>query len=109
MKGFSEGGVDYLSKPFQAEEILARVNTHITLYALQRNLEEKNIELEKALDQVEELRGMLPICANCKDIRDDQGYWRKIEEFITNHSKARFSHSICPTCVEILYPELHKK
>ena len=106
VKAFSEGGVDYIPKPFQTEEVLARVNTHITLYSLQRSLEKKNIELQKALDEVKQLRGFLPICANCKDIRDDQGYWEKIETYISNHSEATFTHSICPDCAKKLYPDL---
>jgi PleD family two-component response regulator len=107
VKAFSEGGVDYITKPFQTEEVLARVNTHIALHSCQRCLEKKNIELQKALDEVRQLRGILPICANCKSIRDDQGYWEQIETYISNHSEAVFSHSICPDCVKKLYPDLN--
>lgn len=69
-------------------------------------LEELNIELEEALSRVKTLSGLLPICANCKKIRDDRGYWNQIEEFIRDHSFAQFSHGICPECVKKLYPEL---
>ncbi len=63
-------------------------------------------ELQEALDQVTTLKGFIPICANCKKIRDDQGFWNQIESYIQQHSDARFSHGICPECVKKLYPEL---
>jgi len=61
-------------------------------------------ELENALDQVKQLSGMLPICSSCKKIRDDKGYWNKIESYISDHSEAKFSHGICPECAKKLYP-----
>ena len=66
-------------------------------------------ELKDSLEHVKELKGILPICANCKKIRDDEGYWEQIEEYISKHTDADFSHSICPDCTEILYPEFHAK
>jgi len=69
-------------------------------------LEELNVELEDALCKVKTLSGLLPICAACKKIRDDQGYWNQIELFIRDHSFAEFSHGICPECARKLYPEL---
>ena len=65
-------------------------------------------ELEAAQEEVDILSGLLPICASCKNIRDDKGYWTKIESYITDHSKAEFSHSICPTCAKKLYPDLYE-
>lgn len=65
----------------------------------------KNVELQAALEKVKLLSGLLPICASCKNIRDDQGYWHQIEVYIQKHSEADFSHSICPDCVHRLYPE----
>ena len=103
MRAFSQGGVDYISKPFHAEEVLARVNTHLTLYSLVNSLEEKNKELQKAIEEVKLLRGMLPICSNCKKIRDDNGYWDILESYIVKHSEATFSHSMCPNCVKEIY------
>lgn len=93
------------------------------VYILQRNkirlkylveqrtteLREKNIELEKALSEVKKLSGFIPICANCKKIRDDKGYWNQIEEYIRNHSEAEFSHSLCPECAKKLYPEFYQE
>ena len=107
VKAFSTGGIDYISKPFQKEEVLARVNTHITLYCFQRRLEKKNIELQKALAEVKQLRGLLPICASCKNIRDDQGYWESIETFISSRSDTTFTHGICPDCATKLYPDFY--
>ncbi len=63
------------------------------------------IELSEALTQVKRLQGLFPICSGCKRIRDDEGYWNQIEVYISDHSEAVFSHSICPECVERLYPE----
>jgi CheY-like chemotaxis protein len=113
---FSIGGVDYIPKPFQVEEVLARVKTHLTLRGLQKTLEQKNeqlqiknSELEAALAKVKLLAGMLPICANCKKVRDDEGYWQSVEVYIRDHSEAEFSHSICPDCMQTLYPDLSQK
>jgi len=66
-------------------------------------------ERRAAMSQVKQLSGLLPICANCKKIRNDAGYWNKIEEYIADHSDAVFSHSICPQCMEALYPELARR
>ncbi|MBF0476201.1 MAG: hypothetical protein HQK59_10270 [Deltaproteobacteria bacterium] len=64
------------------------------------------IELQEALNKVKLLSGMLPICAACKKIRDDQGYWTQIESYIRKHSEAQFTHGICPDCAKRLYPDL---
>lgn len=76
--------------------------------------EERNrliLELQSALAKVKTLSGLLPICASCKKIRDDKGYWNQIESYIIDHSEADFSHCICPDCAKKLYPEfdLHKE
>lgn len=68
--------------------------------------EEAMIELQKALSDVNVLSGLLPMCASCKKIRDDKGYWKQIEQYISDHSEAEFSHGICPDCVKELYPFL---
>jgi len=62
--------------------------------------------LEKAISDVKKLSGMLPICASCKKIRDDKGYWKQIESYIKEHSEAEFSHGLCPECAKKWYPEL---
>jgi hypothetical protein len=66
----------------------------------------QNIELKKALSQVKKLSGFLPICASCKKIRDDKGYWKQVETYITEHSEAELSHGLCPACREKLYQDL---
>lgn len=69
-------------------------------------LANKNIALAEALSKVKTLSGFLPICASCKKIRDDEGYWNQIEGYIRDHSEVEFSHSICPNCAKKLYPDL---
>ncbi len=66
-------------------------------------------ELQKALKKVKTLSGFLPICASCKKIRDDKGYWNQIEAYISEHSEAEFSHGICPECAQKLYPEIYNE
>jgi hypothetical protein len=65
-------------------------------------------ELKETISQVKTLKGLLPICSACKNIRDDKGYWNQIELYIKDHSEAEFSHGICPDCAKKLYPELSK-
>lgn len=67
-------------------------------------IEEKNAELERALAEVQELGGLIPICAECKKIRDDEGYWHRVEDYLSKRSGIKFSHGLCPDCVEKLYP-----
>jgi len=67
-------------------------------------LRTQNRQLEKALSEIKSLRGILPICAGCKRIRDDAGYWQQVEQYVQEHSEAEFSHSICPDCMKKLYP-----
>ncbi|MGD9007848.1 MAG: response regulator [Desulfobacteraceae bacterium] len=109
VKAFSMGGVDYITKPFKSEEVLARVRTHLTLRGLQLRLEKKNEELRHALDEIRILRGILPICASCKNIRNEDGYWEQIETYIQDRSEVDFSHGICEECARKLYPEIMGK
>jgi PleD family two-component response regulator len=105
-RAFSIGGVDYITKPFNSEEVLARIKTHLTMSQLVTELEERNRQLQQALDEIKTLRGIIPICANCKNIRDDKGYWHQIEVYVRDHSDADFSHGICQECAKKLYPDL---
>jgi len=89
VRGFEAGGVDYITKPFHPEELLARVKTHV--------------ELKKAREEIRSLRGIIPICASCKKIRTDSGYWEQVDTYIENHSEAEFTHGVCPVCAERLY------
>ncbi|MBU0971283.1 MAG: response regulator [Proteobacteria bacterium] len=106
VKGFSAGGVDYIRKPFHREELLARVETHISLSRLKKDLKTRNEKLQLALDEIKTLRGIIPICAHCKKIRDDKGYWEQIETYLHEHSHAKFSHGICPDCIKTHYPDI---
>lgn len=92
-----DGKTEKLSGTFQ--DITARKNAEKAL------LQERD-KLRDALAQINILSGMLPICASCKKIRDDKGYWNQIESYIRDHSEAEFTHSICPDCIKKLYPEL---
>ncbi len=75
---------------------------------VQEEREKLIVELQQALSEVKVLSGLLPICASCKKIRDDKGYWNRIETYIGKHSNAQFSHGICPECAKKLYPELYE-
>jgi hypothetical protein len=77
----------------------------IRLRAESRNRENMIVKLEDALSEVKKLSGFIPICASCKKIRDDRGYWKQVEAYIMEHSEAEFSHSICPKCARKLYAE----
>jgi PleD family two-component response regulator len=108
VRGFTCGGVDYISKPFRQEEVCARVRTHLSLRALMTEKEKLIAELQQALAKVKTLSGLIPICSSCKKIRDDKGYWNQIETYIRQRSDADFTHSICPKCAKMLYPGLLK-
>lgn len=82
---------------------LERVNTQLT--TTKNNLESANHDLELALASVKQLSGMLPICASCKKIRNDKGYWEQIEAYFRIHTDVEFSHGICPECAAKLYPD----
>lgn len=112
----------FFFKPQAAEVWKAVSNRALALFAvwvtaslgLQRKTTEEKREKalqerEKALEDVRILRGLLPICASCKRIRDDQGYWTQLEGYIKTHSEADFTHGICPECARELYPEFLKK
>jgi len=95
-------------------QLLMISNEELKLEILERQKKEKlilkrNSELNEALSKVKLLSGFLPICASCKKIRDDKGYWNQIESYIRDHSMAEFSHGICPECAKKLYPEFYNK
>ncbi len=95
VKGFEVGGADYVCKPFQTAELLARIRTHIGF--------------KKAREEIRTLQGLIQICASCKKVRDDQGQWSQIETYIERRSEALFSHGVCPECLEDLYPEQYQR
>ncbi len=98
--GLESGADDYLAKPFDQDELRARLHVGQRIVALQRNLADRVRELADALAQVQHLQGLLPICSYCKSIRNDQNYWQQVETYIADRSEAKFSHGICPACYE---------
>lgn len=115
VNGLKMGAVDYITKPCACEEVLARVRIHMELRHSRSMLQNRNetlrlinIQLQQALDNVKVLRGLIPICANCKKIRGDEGYWEAVDQYISEHSEAKFSHGICPDCIKSLYPQFAK-
>jgi DNA-binding response OmpR family regulator len=105
VRGLKLGAADYVVKPFKAAELIARVRTHLELKKARDNQAILISKLQKALEDVKQLSGLLPICAHCKKVRNDEGYWQQVEVYITNHSTAQFTHGICPECLEQYYHE----
>lgn len=110
VEAVKKGAQDYLIK--------GQVDSRWLVRALRYAIERKNAELERerlvrelqdALGEVQTLSGLLPICAYCKKVRDDKGYWDQIESYISKHSKAEFSHGICPACLKTVDPAVYKK
>ncbi len=100
----SESGVAaYLTKPAKPAEIKRTIIMAIARHKDLMELRRLNSELEIALVEIKTLQGILPICSKCKKIRDDTGYWSKLEEYLGTHSKISFSHSLCPLCMKTLY------
>jgi len=126
VKGFECGAVDYIAKPFNPTELIMRVRNHLALKKIQDLVATKNLELEKknealetlnrdltaALSEIKTLKGLLPICSNCKKIRKADAdparseSWVALESYLYQHTEATFTHSICPDCIKKLYPEI---
>lgn len=113
IRAFNAGAADYITKPFHAREVLARVTTHMTLRRLQKQLEAsnraleqqnaelqaRNTELQQALRTIQTLSGLIPICAWCgRKIEDEDGNWVPVEAYIQAHTQAHFTHGMCPDC-----------
>ena len=103
--GLGAGANDYLTKPYDAGELRARIEVGRQLIDARIALNEKVEELELALKEVRTLKGIVPICASCKNVRDDQGYWNRVETYLNEHTEAEFSHAVCPDCMKRLYPQ----
>ena len=115
-EAFAAGAIDFITKPVNSVELLARAASALALKkemdcrkAREEELRRSNDALQKAMGEVKVLRGLIPICASCKKIRNDGGFWQQLEEYIGEHSEAEFSHGICQPCVKKLYPGVYQE
>lgn len=107
LKGLAAGGIDYLNKPFIIDQIRLRIRNHIELKFRNDIIEEQRDllsrqkeELEATLERVRRLEGIIPICMYCKGIQNSEKVWQQLEEYLSAHSDAMFSHGICPNCYD---------
>lgn len=98
-EGLAAGADDYVTKPYDREELVARIAVGQRVLSLESRLGDRVRELENALSEVRKLKRLLPICMFCKRVRDDSAYWRQIDEYIYSETGTDFSHSVCPECV----------
>jgi len=100
VRGIQAGANDYVSKPFDREELKVRIGVGVKMLSLQKALAARVKELEGALAQVKQLQGIVPICSYCNRIRDDKNFWQKVDAYISAHADVQFSHGICPGCYD---------
>lgn len=106
VQGLDAGADDYITKPFDGNELRARIRVAERMVSVQGTLAGKIEELKAALDHVKKLQGIIPICMHCHKIRNDNQAWDKLEAYMSDHSDAQFSHSICPECFDKYYPDI---
>jgi two-component system, response regulator PdtaR len=99
----------YIVKPFKERDLRVTIEMAFWKHEMEESRRKLALELKEALAKVKMLSGLLPICATCKKIRNDEGYWEQIEVFIRDHSEAEFSHGMCPDCTEALYSSINRR
>lgn len=109
VEGLDCGTDDYITKPFYPEELRARINAGQRISEMQSRLMSQANDLRNSLDHIKTLQGILPICSFCKKVRNDKNYWHQLEDYISTHTEAMVTHSICPECMKIHYPEIHQR
>ncbi len=106
VQGLEAGADDYITKPFDENELRARINVAKRMVRIQLSLSKKIKELEEAMDHVKKLQGIIPICSFCHRIRNDAKAWDSLERYFQNYSDAKFSHGVCPDCAKKHYPDI---